>query len=297
MKQNIIAASVIAMAIGTLFTGHAQAQSNPAAAALVSTSIGNSIKGGVNVNQIGSSSESSAINTQSAQASASLGVAQANNAAAATFTGTTVQTGSNSVWNYSQGPNAGGFAQSSDTNKVGTLGIANIANIGAVSATSQPTSPIGLTITGISGDLGAAATSSVLLSDSNYAGTNQGIITATQGNSSVGVTLGASTGGAIASGSNTVALTGTSTGDVSINTAQGDITLKTGGVNGDGSPATTTLSGGSNSVTGTGAFSAGLNGSGSVIAVSGTNDALAQAIVPGINEIVTPGTVAQGISK
>ncbi|MDF2434749.1 MAG: hypothetical protein JWP44_4380 [Mucilaginibacter sp.] len=256
----------------------AQAQSNPAAAGIAGVSVGSKISGAVSLNGAGSS-ESSALNTQTASATINAVTATNVNAANASFTGTTLQTGSNQVWNYSTGGGSGS-ASSQGSSTAATLGGANVANIGAGSF-----APIGLT-----GTLTGAGGSLVTIGDNTSVGTNQGQISATQGTSNVGVSLGASTlGGGIvvasndnANSTNGLTLTSATTGDVNVSAATGNVSLTTGHTtDGTNQPIVTVLGGGANTPTGSGVFVAGASGNGAVIDVSGTNAALSQAIVPG----------------
>jgi hypothetical protein len=265
----------------------AQAQSNPAAAGIAGASVGSKISGTVSLSG-GGSSESSALNKQLSSATVTTATSSAANNAAAAVTGTTFQTGSNQAWNYTVG-NGSGTAASQGTNSAGTLGIANVNQIGVGSF-----APVGLT-----GDLAGAGGSLVTIGDNTSVGTNQGQISATQGNGTWNVTLGASTGsGGIAinqtgngSSSNNVTLSTSTTGDVSVSAATGNVNLQTGlgPVQGDGSQAAiyTNLGGGTNTPTGTGGFVAGASGNAAVIDATGTGSALIQSINPGVSQLAT----------
>jgi fibronectin-binding autotransporter adhesin len=281
--RNILASLLIAAGV---ISAPVFAQSNPAAAGIGGASIGNTIKGTATLNGSGSA-ESSALNTQTSQATLNAVTGTNVNAATAAFTGTTVQTGQNQSWNYSTGGGSGS-ASSTGTNTAGVVGVANIGQIGVGAFP-----PIGLT-----GTLTGAGGAVVTIGDNTEVGTNQGQASATQGNGTIGVSIGATTGGAIVTGdndnantSNQITLTGTSTGNVSVSAATGNVNLQTGlgPVQGDGSqaPVITTLGGGVNTPTGSAGFAAGVNGNGAVIDTAGTNASLGAAIVPGTQQLVT----------
>jgi hypothetical protein len=284
MKARSILASLL-IAAGVI-SAPVFAQSNPAAAGAGGVSIANQVKGSATLNGSGSA-QSSALNTQSSQATLNAVTGTNSNAASAAFTGTTVQTGQNQSWNYSTGGGSGS-ASSTGTNTAGVVGVANISNIGVGAI-----APLG-----ISGNLTGAGGALVTIGDNTAVNTNQGQASATQGNGTVGVTLGATTGGAIVMGdndnantSNQITLTGTSTGNVSVSAATGNVNLQTGlgPVQGDGSqvPVITSLGGGYNVPTGSAAFTAGVSGNGAVIDTAGTLPSLGAAVAPGLTELAT----------
>jgi len=274
MKARTIMASLL-IAAGVI-SAPAFAQSNPVAAGIAGVSIANSIHGSVAL-QGGGSSESSALNTQTASASVNAVTATNTNYAGAAFTGVTTQTGSNQVWNYSTGGGSGS-ASSQGGSTAGTLGAVNVANIG-----------VGAIPGAVTGNLTGVGGAVVTIGDNTSVGTNQGQISATSGTSNIGVSVGASTiGGAIvtanndnANTSNGLTLTDTKTGDVNVSAATGNVSLTTGHTtDGTNQPIVTVLGGGTNTPTGSGAFVAGASGSGAVIDVTGTNASIGDAIAP-----------------
>jgi hypothetical protein len=269
--------AISALSIGLLFNIGAHAQSNPAAAALGGVKISNGISGSVSI-QNGGSSESHAVNSQTAQASIGVLTATASNAAAAGFSGQTLTQGAGTAWNYSTGTGQGG-ANSYGSSAAAVAGGANIANIG------------------LGGNLAAAGAAGAGTGDSINAGTNQGAVTATQSSSSLQVSLGASTGGAITSALNDnsnpvnqVTLTDTKTGDASVSGAAGGITLGTG-VNSNGQPTSVTLGQANTNTSGSGSFSATASGQAAVATVGGTIAGLTQAVAPVTNQVIGSGAV------
>jgi hypothetical protein len=263
------------------------AQSNPAAVAIGVATINNSIGGTVKLVN-GGSSESSSLNSQTAQAQINTTTSTALNSANASFTGTTNTTGVAQAWNYSTGGGTG-TALSSGSAAAGVAGVANVANIGV---TGVPLAAAN----GITGDLAGAGGLSAGAQESVVAGTNQGGVAATATSGTLQVSLGASTDGAVTTGlndngstNNQVTLTDTNIGNVTVSGATGNVNLTTG-TDQYGNPITTTLSPAQTSVSGGGSYSATTSGGAAVVAAGGTVNGIEQAVTPGVTQIIDSNT-------
>jgi flagellar hook-associated protein 2 len=287
MKKNIIAISALAAA---LIASAAHAQSNPAAGVVGVVQVGNSISGSVNMVN-GGSSESKAINTQTASANQNAVTSTNVNAAAAGFTGVTQTTGAGQAWNYATGSGTG-TANSNGLAAAGVAGAANIANIGITGIPGQAQA-------GVPGDLAGAGALSVKTQDAINASTNQGGVTATSSSGSLSVALGASTvGGPITTALNDnsnvvngVALTSSHTADLSVSGASGSVNLNTG-VDADGKAVTTTLGNATTNTNGNGNFTASASGGAAVATVGGTVNGIVQAINPAAAEVIKSDAIS-----
>jgi flagellar hook-associated protein 2 len=288
MKKNFIAISALAAALIASTVAHAQ--SNPAAGVLGVVQVGNSISGSVNMVN-GGSSESKAINTQTASANLNAVTSTNVNAAAAGFTGVTQTTGAGQAWNYATGSGTG-TANSNGLAAAGVAGAANIANIGITGIPGQAQA-------GVPGDLAGAGALSVKTQDAINASTNQGGVTATSSSGSLSVALGASTvGGPITTALNDnsnvvngVALTSSHTADLSVSGASGSVNLNTG-VDADGKAVTTTLGNATTNTNGNGNFTASASGGAAVATVGGTVNGIVQAINPAAAEVIKSDAIS-----